>query len=86
MVVADVLKLIQDNEVKFVDLRFTDTNGKEHHVTVPAHTFDADKFEDGHPFDGSSIGGSKSIQGSNMLLIPEPGSANMVPSWMSQHC
>lgn len=79
MVVADVLKLIQDNEVKFVDLRFTDTNGKEHHVTVPAHTFDADKFEDGHPFDGSSIDGWKSIQASDMLLIPDPDTANMDP-------
>ncbi len=79
MVVADVLKLIQDNDVKFVDLRFTDTNGKEHHVTMPAHTFDADKFEDGHPFDGSSIGGWKSIQASDMLLIPDPDTANMDP-------
>ena len=73
MAVADVLKLIQDNDVKFVDLRFTDTNGKEHHITVPAHTFDADKFEDGHPFDGSSIGGWKGIQAS------DPETANMDP-------
>lgn len=79
MAVADVLKLIQDNDVKFVDLRFTDTNGKEHHITVPAHTFDADKFEDGHPFDGSSIGGWKGIQASDMLLIPDPETANMDP-------
>ena len=55
MVVADVLKLIQDNEIKFVDLRFTDTNGKEHHVTLPSHNFDADTFDDGHPFDLSLI-------------------------------
>ena len=79
MAVADVLKLIQDNDVKFVDLRFTDTNGKEHHITVPAHTFDADKFEDGHPFDGSSIGGWKGIQASDMLVIPDPETANMDP-------
>jgi len=79
MAVADVLKLIQDNDVKFVDLRFTDTNGKEHHITVPSHTFDADKFEDGHPFDGSSIGGWKGIQASDMLLIPDPETANMDP-------
>lgn len=79
MVVADVLKMIQDNEIKFVDLRFTDTNGKEQHVTVPSHTFDADKFEDGHPFDGSSIAGWKSIQASDMLLIPDPDTTNMDP-------
>ena len=59
MAVADVLKLIQDSNIKFVDLRFTDTNGKEQHVTIPSHSFDADKFEDGHPFDGSSIAGWK---------------------------
>ncbi len=79
MAVADVLKLIQDNDVKFVDLRFTDTNGKEHHITVPAHTFDVDKFEDGHPFDGSSIGGWKGIQASDMLLMPDPDTANIDP-------
>jgi len=52
---ADVLKLIKDQEVKFVDLRFTDTRGKEQHVSVPAKQFTADKFEAGHAFDGSSI-------------------------------
>ena len=55
----DVIKKVADNEVKFVDLRFTDTRGKEQHVTVPAHAFDADRFEDGHAFDGSSIAGWK---------------------------
>ena len=79
MAVADVLKLIQDKEIKFVDLRFTDTNGKEQHVTIPSHSFDADKFEDGHPFDGSSIAGWKSIQASDMLLMPDPDTANIDP-------
>lgn len=76
---ADVLKMIQDHEVKFVDLRFTDTNGKEHHVTVPAHTFDTDKFEDGHAFDGSSIAGWKNIHASDMLLMPDPETAALDP-------
>lgn len=76
---ADVLKMIQDHEVKFVDLRFTDTNGKEHHVTVPAHTFDADKFEDGHAFDGSSIAGWKNIHASDMLLMPDPETVALDP-------
>src|SRR6478672_2342003 len=49
---ADVLKMIKDKEVKFVDLRFTDTRGKEQHVSVPTKAFDADKFESGHAFDG----------------------------------
>jgi glutamine synthetase type I len=76
---ADVLKLIKDNEVKFVDLRFTDTRGKEQHVTVPAKVFDMSKFEDGHAFDGSSIAGWKGIQASDMLLMPDAGSVRMDP-------
>lgn len=77
--VADVMKMIQDHEVKFVDLRFTDTSGKEHHVTVPSHAFGVDKFEDGHAFDGSSIAGWKGIQASDMLLMPDPETASLDP-------
>src|SRR5689334_19620772 len=76
---ADVLKLIKDKEVKFVDLRFTDTRGKEQHVSVPAKVFDNDKFESGHAFDGSSIAGWKGIQASDMLLMPDPTTANLDP-------
>lgn len=47
MSVENVLSLIQENEVKFVDLRFTDTKGKEQHVSIPAHQVDADFFEEG---------------------------------------
>ncbi|HEY6894291.1 MAG TPA: glutamine synthetase beta-grasp domain-containing protein, partial [Rhodanobacteraceae bacterium] len=65
---ADVLSMIKEKEVKFVDLRFTDTRGKEQHVSVPSKAFDADKFEYGHAFDGSSIAGWKGIQASDMLL------------------
>src|SRR6266404_1294940 len=75
----DVLKLIKDKEVKFVDLRFTDTRGKEQHVTVPVKHFTKDKFEAGHAFDGSSIAGWKGIQASDMLLMPDPVSARMDP-------
>ena len=53
----EVLGLIKENDVKFVDFRFTDTKGKEQHVTVPAHTVNEDLFEDGKMFDGSSIAG-----------------------------
>jgi len=76
---ADVLKIIKDNEVKFVDLRFTDTRGKEQHVSVPSKMFGADKFSDGHAFDGSSIAGWKGIQASDMLLMPDPDSQRMDP-------
>ena len=77
--VADVLKMIKDNEVKFVDLRFTDTRGKEQHVSVPAKVVGNDKFEEGHAFDGSSIAGWKGIEASDMLLMPDPDSARMDP-------
>jgi glutamine synthetase len=75
----DVLKLIADNEVKFVDLRFTDTRGKEQHVSVPISHFGEDKFVDGHAFDGSSIAGWKGIEASDMLLMPDPASVRMDP-------
>jgi len=79
MAVADVFKTIKENEVKFVDLRFTDTKGKEQHVTVPTKFFDDAKFKDGHAFDGSSIAGWKGIEASDMLLMPDPDSAHMDP-------
>ena len=75
----DVMKMITDNEALFVDLRFTDTKGKEQHVSVPAKAFEEDKFEHGHAFDGSSIGGWKGIEASDMLLMPDPSSARMDP-------
>ncbi|MFA7242908.1 MAG: glutamate--ammonia ligase [Sulfuricellaceae bacterium] len=79
MAVADVLKLIKDNEVKFVDLRFTDTRGKEQHVSIPSHVVDEGWFENGHAFDGSSIAGWKGIQASDMMLIADPDTANLDP-------
>ncbi|MCZ6774226.1 MAG: glutamine synthetase beta-grasp domain-containing protein, partial [Proteobacteria bacterium] len=75
MTPAEVMALIKDAEVKFVDFRFTDTIGKEHHITVPAHTIDDDLFEDGKMFDGSSISGWKGINESDMILMPHPASA-----------
>jgi len=72
---ADVLALIKEKEVRFVDFRFTDTKGKEQHVTVPAHTVDDDLFEDGKMFDGSSIAGWKGINESDMILLPDPATA-----------
>ncbi len=76
---ADVLKLIKDKDVKFVDFRFTDTRGKEQHVSVPAHTVEADLFEEGKMFDGSSIAGWKGINESDMIMMPDADSAVMDP-------
>src|SRR4051812_22991847 len=76
---ADVMKMVTDNEVKFIDFRFTDTRGKEQHVSVPTKAFGMSKFEDGHAFDGSSIAGWKGIQASDMLLMPDPASVRMDP-------
>ena len=67
--VADVMNMVKENEVKFVDFRFTDTRGKEQHVSVPVSAFDEDKFTSGHAFDGSSIAGWKGIEASDMLLL-----------------
>ncbi|EKW70035.1 glutamine synthetase, beta-Grasp domain protein [Escherichia coli 97.1742] len=67
-----VLTMLNEHEVKFVDLRFTDTKGKEQHVTIPAHQVNAEFFEEGKMFDGSSIGGWKGINESDMVLMPAP--------------
>jgi glutamine synthetase len=79
MAVADVFKMVKDNEVKFVDFRFTDTKGKEQHVSVPAKAFNEEKFTEGHAFDGSSIAGWKGIEASDMILMPDPESAFIDP-------
>ena len=79
MKAEDVLKLIKDEDVKFVDYRFADTRGKEQHVTVPSHTVDADELEGGKMFDGSSISGWKGINESDMILMPDTESAVMDP-------
>ena len=79
MSASDVLKMMKENEVKFVDFRFTDTQGKEQHVSVPAHIVDEDMFTDGKMFDGSSIAGWKGIEASDMILMPEPETAVMDP-------
>ena len=77
MTPAEILGLIKENDVKFVDLRFTDTKGKEHHVTVPGHVLNEDLFEEGKMFDGSSISGWKGINESDMILLPDAESAVM---------
>jgi len=79
MSVDSALKLIHEKEAKFVDLRFTDTRGKEQHVTLPASQVDEGFFEDGKMFDGSSIAGWKGIQESDMCLMPDAETAVVDP-------
>jgi glutamine synthetase len=76
---TDVLKLIKEKEVKYVDFRFCDTRGKEQHVTVPSHTVNEGLFTDGKMFDGSSIAGWKGINESDMILMPDSSSAVLDP-------
>ena len=79
MSASDVLKMIQESNVKFVDFRFTDTRGKEQHVSVPAGVLEDDTFEEGKMFDGSSIAGWKGINESDMILMPDPDTAVVDP-------
>ena len=76
---SKVQKMIKDKEVKFVDLRFTDTRGKEQHVSLPASVIDDDMFTDGKMFDGSSIAGWKGINESDMVLMPDAETAVIDP-------
>jgi len=79
MSVEKVLQMIKDEEVSFVDFRFTDSLGKEQHVSYPAHTIDEDTFVEGNMFDGSSVAGWKGINESDMILMPDPTTAVMDP-------
>ena len=71
MTIETVEKLIKDYKVEFVDLRFADMRGVQHHVTFPASIVDESLFEDGRMFDGSSISGWRGIQNSDMVLLPD---------------
>lgn len=79
MNVADVIKLAKENNVKFVDLVFGDMFGMLNHFTLPAVYLTEELFEDGQPFDGSSIRGWKSIDKSDMVMMPDASSAFMDP-------
>lgn len=75
----DVLTLIRDRDVKYIDFRFTDTRGKQQHLTMPAKLADQELFEQGKMFDGSAIAGWKGINDSDMVLLPDPSSAVLDP-------
>ena len=79
MSIEKALELIKSSEAKFVDLRFTDTKGKEQHVSIPVSCVDDDFFEEGKMFDGSSIAGWKGINESDMILMPDATTAVVDP-------
>ncbi len=74
-----VSQLIKEKKVEFVDLRFADLRGVQHHVTFPVKAIDDSLFEDGKMFDGSSISGWKGINDSDMVLMPDADSAVLDP-------
>ncbi|MEP5153670.1 type I glutamate--ammonia ligase [Planktotalea sp.] len=90
MSIAAVLKQIKDEEVAYVDIRFTDTRGKVQHVTVDVDLVDEDFLEEGFMFDGSSIEGWKSIENSDMKLVPDTTSTYLDPFYAEKtlciHC
>ena len=73
------LDMMKDKDVKFIDLRFTDSRGKEQHVSLPISQVDESFFKDGKMFDGSSVAGWKGINESDMILMPEAASAKLDP-------
>ena len=72
-------KLIKDHKIEFIDLRFTDMRGVQHHVTFPQSIVEPGLFEDGKMFDGSSISGWKGIHNSDMVLLPDASTAFVDP-------
>ena len=88
--IKEVLKTIKENEIEYVDIRFTDPRGQLQHVTVMEDQVDEDFLNDGFMFDGSSISGWKSIEQSDMKLIPDCGSAYIDPFYAEKtlclHC
>ena len=75
----NLMNIIEKNKVKYVDLRFTDSKGKEQHVTIPAKLVDSEMLGEGKMFDGSSISGWKAINESDMVLMPDTSTAVMDP-------
>jgi glutamine synthetase len=73
----DVLKMIEDHELKMVDVKFTDLFGEWQHFSMPVEEFSAEDgaFEEGMGFDGSSIRGFQSIESSDMILLCDPDTA-----------
>ncbi|MDO5090056.1 MAG: type I glutamate--ammonia ligase [Cardiobacteriaceae bacterium] len=79
MNVQEILNLIEAEDIRFVDLRFTDTHGRQLRISYPAERVDEDFFEEGSMFDASSVAGWKGIDNSDMILMPDPASAYIDP-------
>src|SRR5277367_6996245 len=75
----EVLEFAKRNEIKIVDIRFTDIPSLQHHVSYPISQLTEESFEEGFGIDGSSIRGWAAINESDMLLIPDPSTAFMDP-------
>ncbi len=90
MSTESVLKTIADEDIEYVDIRFTDPRGKLQHITVMSDQVDADFIEEGFMFDGSSIAGWKSIEASDMKLMMDTNSAYIDPFYAKKtlcvHC
>ena len=88
--VKKVLATIKDEDVDYVDIRFTDPRGKLQHVTIVADLVDEDFMDEGFMFDGSSIAGWKAINQSDMKLMPDPSTAYIDPFYAEKtlclHC
>ncbi len=76
---GEVLSLVEDESVEFVDFRFSDLPGIMQHVSIPAPLLTEEYFEEGHGFDGSSVRGFQEIQESDMILVPDPNTAYLDP-------
>ena len=81
----DVLRIMKDQEIEMVDLRFTDLPGLWQHFSVPPRALGVDGLADGVGFDGSSIRGFQEIQESDMLVVPDPGTAFLDPFTEAQN-
>lgn len=75
MTPESIIAMIKNESIHSIDLRFTDTQGREHHFTIPAHQVTESFFENGKMFDGSSLQGWKGIEDSDMILLPDPNTA-----------
>jgi glutamine synthetase len=76
---TELVDYIREEDVAYVDVRFCDVPGVMQHFSVPAQSFDADLINGGLAFDGSSIRGFQSIHESDMLLLPDIGTAQLDP-------
>ena len=75
----EIKKLVDDNDVRRVDLRVTDMPGRWHQFTIPVERLTEKLFKEGQGFDGSSLRGFQEIHESDMLLIPDMDSARVEP-------